>query len=215
MFIKQRKGKMPPKVTAKLLLDGGALGPPEVNTKGHNLLITKKLTGVSLVETIPDVRNPLKGKSKDIKILIPGADVMQEINKMHDTMADAEKKVRSAQERANAAHALGVRKGTDDVNALANKFIDDEQKKRQEVEKKLAAEKKKVRFAQQKTTITKKDAAKTKKLLAATKKELAEAKYAKMVAENQANVARSRVDELTRGRRRRRELRSESEREDI
>ena len=68
---------------------------------------------------------------------MPAADVAQKINNMHDTVADAEKKVRTAQERAAAAHALGVKEGSDIVNALANKYLDVEQKKREEIKKNL------------------------------------------------------------------------------
>ena len=121
--------------------------------------------------------------------MMPAAEVMQEIDEIHDTMADAEKKVRTAEE----LHMLWARERAQIMEMLlrASSLMKNKQKKRQEVEKKLAAEKKKVRFARQKTTITKKDVAKTKKLL------IADAKCAEMTAENQANAATSGVDELT------------------
>ena len=80
--------------------------------------------------------------------------------------------------RAAKAHQIGVEKGSTNVNALENKYLDDEQKKRQEVEKKLAtaekkagAEKKKADFAKQKFNVAQKTIARTKKSFKAVKKQ--------------------------------------------
>ena len=207
---------MPPKVTGQLNLDG-VIGPPEVNTRGHNLQITKKLTGVSIVETIPDVRKPLRGKTEYIKTMIPVADVIDKFNSMHDAVADAERKVRIADERAAKAHQIGVEKGSTNVNVLANKYLDEEQKKRQEVEKKLAtaekkagAEKKKADFAKQKFNVAQKTIAKTKKSLKAVKKRAESLDEDLTIKENEAREAldlyhktQKELDELKERRRRR------------
>jgi F0F1-type ATP synthase gamma subunit len=104
-------------------------GPPTVSKDGASVVVKKNLGGATLVETFPKHR--LRGKTKQVKQLIPVEDVVRAVQEAEE---HAKRKERAEGDRKVAL-----------VQGLANRYVDE----------KLEGERARTRFQKGKTVAAK------------------------------------------------------------